>query len=186
MNKRFLIVAGLIFAAAISRLIPHPYNFAPIGAMSLFGAAYFSNKKFSFMVPLLAMFVSDLLINNILYAGYYQSFTLFTPGFYWIYGAIALIVVAGMFILRKVSFPAVLGGSLAASIIFFIVTNFGVWISSAVYPPTLAGLMLCYEAAIPFFHNTLLGDFFYATVLFGGFEYARAKFPELRTVQVER
>lgn len=180
MSQRFLIIAGLIFAAAISRLIPHPYNFAPIGAMSLFGAAYFSDKKFSFLIPLVAMFVSDLLINNIIYAGYYQSFTIFTPGFYWIYGAIALIVLAGIFLFRRVSFPAILGGSLAASVIFFVVTNFGVWAGSSVYPPTFAGLILCYEAAIPFFHNTLLGDMFYASVLFGGFEYARAKYPALR------
>lgn len=180
MNKRFLILSGIILAAAISRLIPHPYNFAPIGAMSLFGAAYFSDKKFSFLMPLLAMFLSDLLINNILYSSYYQSFTLFTPGFYWIYGALALIVLTGMFLLKKVSFTRVLGGSLAASVIFFAVTNFGVWMSNPAYPQTIQGLILCYEAAIPFFHNTVLGDFFYSGVLFGGFEFVKARVPALQ------
>ena len=175
MNKRFLILSGLILAAAISRLIPHPYNFAPIGAMSLMGAAYFSDKKFSFILPLLAMFVSDLLINNILYASYFQGFTLFTPGAAWVYGAIALIVVAGIFILKKVTLPRVLVGSLSASVIFFIVSNFGVWLSDPDYPITFGGLLLCYEMAIPFFHNTVLGDLVYSGVLFGGFEYAKTR-----------
>jgi hypothetical protein len=182
MNKRFLILSGLILAAAISRLIPHPYNFAPIGAMSLFGAAYFSDKKFSFIMPLVAMFISDLLINNILYASFYKSFTLFTPGFYWIYGAIALIVLTGMFLLKKISFTRVLTGSLAASVIFFVITNIGTWIGNPMYPQTFQGLILCFEAAIPFFHNTLVGDVFYCGVLFGGFEFIKAQVPSLQKV----
>ncbi len=179
MNKRFIILSGLILAAAISRLIPHPYNFAPIGAMSLMGAAYFSDKKLSFILPLLAMFLSDLLINNILYASYYQGFTIFTPGFAWVYGSIALIVIAGIFLLKKVTLPRVLIGSLSASVIFFTVSNFGVWLSDPDYPLNIGGLILCYEMAIPFFHNTLLGDFVYSAVLFGGFEYAKTRMPEL-------
>lgn len=182
MNKRFLVLTGLILAAAVSRLIPHPYNFAPIGAMSLFGAAYFSDKKFAFIMPLVAMFISDLLINNILYASFYQGFTLFTPGFYWIYGAIALIVLTGMFLLKKISFIRILGGSLAASILFFVITNLGVWIGNPLYPQTFQGLILCYEAAIPFFHNTVMGDMFYCGVLFGGFEFIKSRIPELQLV----
>ncbi len=182
MNKRFIVITGLILAAAISRLIPHPYNFAPIGAMSLFGAAYFSDKKFSFIMPLLAMFISDLLINNILYASYYNSFVFFTPGFYWVYGALALIVVAGIFILKKVSATRVIAGSLAASILFFLVTNLGVWLADPLYPPTFQGLMLCYEMAIPFFDNTVLGDMVYSGVLFGAFEFVKTQVPELQKV----
>ena len=182
MNKRFLLLSGLILAAAISRLIPHPYNFAPIGAMSLMGAAYFSDKKWAFLMPFLGMFISDLLINNILYATYYNSFMFFTPGFWWIYGAIALIVVAGFFILKKVSFTRVLAGSLAASVLFFVVTNFGVWIGNPIYPQTFAGLMACFELAIPFFHNTIAGDLVYSGMLFGLFEYAKTKVPELQKV----
>lgn len=180
MNKRFIILAGLIIAAAVTRLIPHPYNFAPIGAMSLFGAAYFTDKKFAFILPLLAMFLSDLLINNILYASYYQGFVFFTPSFLWVYGAIALIVVAGLFMLKKISFSRVIAGSLSASLIFFLISNLGVWIGSTTYPNTLSGLILCFEAAIPFFHNTVFGDLFYSGVLFGGFEFAKTKVPELR------
>lgn len=180
MNKRFVIISGLILVAAITRLIPHPYNFAPIGAMSLFGAAYFTDKKFSFILPVLAMFVSDLLINNILYASYYDSFVFFTPRFWWTYGAIALIVVVGFLLLKKITFPRVLVGTLAASVVFFIVSNFGVWLSDPDYPLSLGGLILCYEAAIPFFHNTIAGNLFYSAVLFGGFEFALKKVPDLQ------
>lgn len=175
MNKRLLVVSGIILAASLTRLIPHPLNFAPLGAMSLFGAAYLSDKKFAFILPLFAMFVTDLLINNIIYASYYGSFTLFTPGFLWIYGSIAAIVLIGMVILKKVTLPRVIGSSLLASITFFLISNFGVWLMDPDYPLNIAGLMLCYDMAIPFFKNTMLGDFAYSLVLFGGFEFALSR-----------
>ena len=112
MNKRLFIVAGVILVAALTRLIPHPLNFAPLGAMSLFGAAYLSDKKFAFILPMLAMFITDLFINNIMYASYYGGFTLFTPGFIWIYGSIATIVVIGVLLLKKVSITRVIVSSL--------------------------------------------------------------------------
>jgi hypothetical protein len=176
-KKRFLVLSGFILIAALSRIIPHPYNFAPIGAMSIFGAAYFSDKKFSFLMPLFAMFVSDLLVNNLLYASYYGGFTLFTPGFYWTYGAIALIVVAGIFILKEVNTKTVVAGSLSASMLFFLVTNFGAWIGSPIYPNGIEGLLMSYTAGIPFFHHTLLGDLFYSGVMFGAFEYVKSQKP---------
>lgn len=179
-NKRILVLSGFIIVAALSRLIPHPYNFAPMGAMSLFGAAYFTDKKFSLIVPLLAMFISDLLVNNLIYGSYYGSFMLFTPGFYWMYGAIALIVLAGFLLLKKINIRNVIAGSLSASVIFFLVTNFGVWLGSPVYPPTIEGLMMSYTAGIPFFHMTVLGDLFYAGVMFGAFEYVKQHNPSLQ------
>lgn len=178
-KKRFFILSGFIIIAALSRLVPHPYNFAPIGAMSIFGAAYFTNKKFSFLIPILAMFISDLLVNNILYANYYEGFVLISPDFWWVYGAVALIVLAGIFILKKVNWKTVLGGSLSASVIFFLVTNFGVWLSSPTYPQTLSGLFTSYAMGIPFFHYTVLGDLFYSGLMFGVFEYVKSSFPGL-------
>lgn len=180
MNKRVLVLSLLIVVAAISRLIPHPLNFAPIGAMSLFGAAYFTNKKLAFVLPLLAMFVSDLLINNILYASYFGSFTLFTPGFIWIYGPIILMVIVGIVLLKKVTLTRIVVGSFATSVIFFLISNFGVWLSDSDYPLTFSGLMLCYDMAIPFFKNTLLGNIFYSAVLFGGFELIKTTVPDLQ------
>jgi hypothetical protein len=176
-KKRFLVLSGFILVAALSRMIPHPYNFAPMGAMAIFGAAYFSDKRFSFLVPLVAMFISDLLVNNILYSGFYGGFTLFTPGFYWMYGAIALIVVAGLFIMKKVNTSRIIAGSLGASVIFFLITNFGVWVGSPMYPQGLEGLFMSYAAGVPFFHYTVLGDLFYSGVMFGAFEYVKSQKP---------
>ncbi|MEX0844986.1 MAG: DUF6580 family putative transport protein [Balneolaceae bacterium] len=182
-KKRFVVLSGFIIIAALSRMIPHPYNFAPIGAMSIFGAAYFTDKKFSFLLPLFAMFVSDLLVNNLLFANFYGGFVLFTPGFWWIYGAIALIVVAGIFILKNVNFKTIIAGSLSASIIFFLVTNFGAWIGNPIYPVGIEGLFMSYGAGVPFFHYTVLGDLFYSGVMFGAFEYAKQKTPVLQRVE---
>lgn len=179
-KKRFIVLSGFILIAAISRLIPHPYNFAPIGAMSIFGAAYFADKKLAFLVPLFAMFISDLLVNNLLYSSFYGGFTIFTPGFWWMYGAIGLIVFAGIFILKKVNMKTVVAGSLSASIIFFLVTNFGAWLGSPIYPNGLEGLAMSYGAGIPFFHYTVLGDLFYSGVMFGAFEYAKKRNPVLQ------
>ena len=179
-KKRFIVLSGFIIIAALSRLIPHPYNFAPLGAMSIFGAAYFTDKKFSFLLPLIAFFISDLLVNNLIYSSYYGGFVLFTPGFYWMYGSMALIVLAGIFILKKVNLKTVVAGSLSASVIFFLVTNFGAWLGSPIYPNGLEGLLMSYTAGIPFFHTTVLGDLFYSGVMFGAFEYAKMKTPALQ------
>ncbi|MFP8487611.1 DUF6580 family putative transport protein [Gracilimonas sp. Q87] len=182
-KKRILVLSGFILIAALSRVFPHPYNFAPMGAMAIFGAAYFTNKKLAILLPLLAFFVSDLLVNNLLYSGFYGGFTLFTPGFYWMYGSIALIVLAGFLIMKKVNMKTIIGGSLAASIIFFLITNFGAWLGNPMYPQTIEGLMMSYTAGIPFFHYTIAGDLVYSGVMFGAFEYAKFKVPALQPIK---
>lgn len=182
-KNAFYIVAGLIVFAALSRLLPHAYNFTPIGAIALFGAAYFPKKRWAFIIPVAALWLSDLFLNNYVYAAYYDGFTLFSSGFLYIYGAFALIVILGIYLFDKITVPRVLGGALGGSVIFFIISNFGVWLTSPMYPITLEGLGLCYTAAIPFFHYTLAGNLIYCGVLFGGFEYLRYKLPELSAIR---
>lgn len=147
---------ALILAAAFSRLIPHPMNFAPITAIALFGGMYF-DKKFAPILPLFALIISDYFL------GFYQGIT-------WVYGSFVLITFLGIFASRKKSFGMVAGSTIAGSILFFIVTNFGVWQSGILYPITFDGLVACYVAAIPFFRNAIVGDVFYVTVLFGSYE----------------
>ncbi len=183
-DVRFGVIALMILAAAFSRLIPHPANFAAIGAMALFGAAHFKSKWAAFIVPLLALWLSDLVVTNILYASYYKTFTLFYSGFYWVYGAIALTTVLGFLLLKKVNFGRVAGSGLAASLLFFIVTNFGSWPGNPLYSQDFNGLIACYVAGIPFFGGTLAGNLFYSAVLFGGFALAQRQFPILRSVEV--
>lgn len=179
MKKTFYIIAGFIVFAALARLLPHAYNFTPIGAIALFGAAYFGAKKWAFIVPLAALFISDLILNNFYYAAYYDGFAFFTSGMLYIYGSFAMIVILGFYLFDKVTIPRVIGGAVGGSLIFFIVSNFGVWIASPLYPLTLEGLILCYTAAIPFFHNTLAGTLIYSCALFGGFEYLKYRNPSL-------
>ena len=180
---RNLIIVALILAAAISRIIPHPYNFAPISAMALFGAAWFQRRALAIGVPLAATWLSDLLLNNFVYNQHYERFTWLDQGWYWMYGSFALIAVLGMLTLRKVTVPRIIGSSLAASAIFFLVTNFACWPGSSAYAQDLGGLMACYAAGIPFLGGTVLGDLAYSGLLFGSFALLRQQVPALRTVK---
>lgn len=189
-NLRIGILIVLIFAAAMSRLLPHPYNFTPIGAMGLFGAAYFSKRWLAFAVPFAAMWVSDLILDNIVYAQYYEGFQWF--GHVWVYLSFALIVLLGFALLRKVKISNLLLASLSASALFYLVTNFGVWLHSPLYPQNIAGLLGCYTAGLPFMSmelapplgfllNGVLGDLFYTGALFGVYELVKARIPALQT-----
>ncbi len=182
LNFRFGIIVLMIFVAGISRLIPHWWNFTPLGGMALFGAAYFGKKYWAFLIPLLALWMTDLFLNNVIYAQYYEGFVLM--GDLWVYGSFLLIVLIGTFLLKKIRISNLFLASLSASAIFFIVSNFGTWLSSPMlYPKTITGLMLCYEAAIPFFWSTLTSDLFYTAVLFGSFEWVQRRY---FSVQVQR
>ncbi|MCX8107146.1 MAG: hypothetical protein N3D80_14880 [Ignavibacterium album] len=170
-TPRFWLLTFMVFAAAFIRLIPHPPNFAPIAAMALFGGAYFNRKSFAFAVPLAAMFLTDAII------GFHSEMWL-------VYLSFALIVLIGMLMLKKVNIKNVIIASLTASISFFIITNFGVWAFGTMYPKNIAGLIECYIAAIPFIQNTLIGDLFFSGIMFGMFEFVKAKLPLLSQAKV--
>ena len=178
---RFGTLALIILLAALSRLIPHPPNFAPIGAMALFGATYFAQRHLSFLIPIIGMWLSDLVLNNVIYGQYFDHFVWFYDGFYFTYGAFILIGLVGFLLLKNVKVQTVVIGSFSASILFFLISNFGVWFSGTMYPKDLNGLMARYTAAIPFFKNTLMGDLVYCGVLFGSFELAQTRIPALKT-----
>jgi hypothetical protein len=162
----FLILTGMVLAAAFVRLIPHPPNFAPIAAMALFGGAYFTKKWAAFLVPLAALFITDLII------GFH--------GTMWaVYLSFVLIVVIGMVMIKQKKTSNIFLASVSASVIFFIITNFAVWAAGLYYAKDLTGLTASYIAAIPFFHYTLLGDLFFVALLFGAYEIVRARFPQL-------
>jgi hypothetical protein len=183
-NLRFGIISVLILLAALSRLIPHPANFTPVGGMALFGAAYYSRRYLAFVVPLVAMWISDLLLNNIVYTQYFDGFVWFYGGALFTYVAFALIVVLGMLALKEVQIVNLVIAAISASTIFFLVSNFGVWLSWEMYPHTFKGLVSCYIAGLPFFKNTVAGDFVYTLLLFGVFEYSMKRFPKLQKTVV--
>lgn len=181
---QFFTLLTIVLLAAFSRVIPHMPNFSPLGAIALFGAAHFAQKWQAFLIPLAATWLSDLYLNNVVYAAYYPEFTWFYDGFYWQYGSYVLIALWGMWIFKKISVLRSLGGALGASLLFFAVSNFGVWAIGTMYPPTLEGLMACYVAAIPFFQGTLYGDLFFTAVLFGGYYLLQRKFDWLKLPNV--
>lgn len=181
-NLRFSLLTGLILLAAFSRIIPHPANFSPLGAIALFGAAHFSKKWHVILIPIAATWLSDLFINNIIYAAYYPTFTWFYEGFYWQYISYVVIALIAIPLFKKVSKERILFGALTSTIIFFLISNVGCWIGSAYYPQNFMGLMSCYAAGIPFLKGTILGDLFYSLVLFGTFALAEYKLPALNSV----
>ncbi len=162
----FLLLTGMVLAAAFVRLIPHPPNFAPIAAMALFGGAHFTKKWAAFLVPLLALLITDLII------GFH--------GTMWaVYLSFVLIVVIGMVMIKKKKVSNIFLASVSSSVLFFVVSNFGVWLTGPYYSKDIAGFAACYTAAIPFFHYTLLGDLFFVALIFGAYELIKARFPQL-------
>lgn len=154
--KKIITPLSIILFAVLLRLIPHPANFAPIAGMALFGSVYL-NKKYALIVPLIAMFISDLFIG-------FHSTILF------VYGSFLLSGLIGIWIRQHKTVQNVILGVLTSSVLFFVITNFGVWLVGSLYSKTFLGLVQCYVYAIPFFRNTLMGDLFYTGVFFGSFE----------------
>ncbi len=165
-NSRFFVLTMIILGASFTRLIPHYPNFTAIGAVALFGGAYFSKKWLAFIVPLTALFLTDLII------GLYSQMWV-------VYLSFVLIVIIGLTLQGAKKPGKVILASISASVSFFVITNFAMWYGSSLYPQNLTGIMESYTAAIPFFSYTLLGDLFYVGIMFGAFEIAKAKFPKL-------
>jgi len=184
----------LMVAAALTRLLPHPPNFSPIEAIALFGGAYFASRALAVVVPLLAIFVSDMVLGPLQGGQFLAYFDrkeyldyFLSPQSFAIYACIALSVVLGFGLRSKVNGARVLGYSLAGSVLFFVVTNFAVWLTATPLSGNTtctSGLLPCYVAAIPFFQWTVLGTLFYSAVLFGGFALLRRKLPALRAQTV--
>lgn len=139
----------VIASAILLRLLPHPANMAPIGALALFGGAYI-DKKYAFFLPILALLLSDMILG-------FHSTMIFVYGSFLITGAI------GYFLRKHKTFGALTLGSLTSSTVFFLITNTGVWLTtpSFVYAKSLSGYMNCLAMGLPFFRYTILGDLLY-------------------------
>jgi hypothetical protein len=163
-----LALCGLALAAAVMRLVPHPPNFTPMAALALFCGAQLGRRPAAFLIPLAAMLISDLYLGFFVY-----GFGLFHAQMPLIYASFALIALLGTLNHRRIE-PVRVGVTvLAGSLLFFWLSNLGVWLTGTMYPKNLAGLVTCYVAAIPYYRNMLMGDLFYAYVLFGGWAFAQ-------------
>ena len=159
MKVRDITILSLIALAVITRLLPPPPNVAPITAIALFGGSRFDDKKMAFLLPLLCMFISDIFL----------GFSVITPFVYLSFMMISYIGINS----KKISNGTILG----SSTLFFLLTNFGVWMLG--YPFTLAGLVSCYTMALPFFVNTIIGDLFFTHALSYSFSTIKKKLPQL-------
>ena len=154
---------------AILRVIPHVYNFSPVIALAIFGAIHFKKQVHAYLTILFSLIVSDIMINNFLYNSK-NGFLFFYEGFYWQYFSYFLIILmSSNFRKNKIGFKNVTFLCLSASLIFFVVSNLGFWISSGYYSYTIVGLTTSFIKAIPFYQGTLFGTFFYTPILFGGY-----------------
>ena len=162
-NKHQLIIILIIIAAALTRLIPHPPNFTPITAIALFGGIYMNNKILAFILPVGIMIISDLFLG-------------FSSISYFVYGSFMVISLIGIHCKNPKILKAI-ALIILSSISFFIITNFGVWILGG-YPKTWTGLAICYTMAIPFFKNSLMGDFFYSGIMISCYLLGRKTFLE--------
>lgn len=159
-NKKNLIIANIMLAAVLTRLVPHLPNFTPVTAIALFGGLYISNRILAYALPLVIMCISDIFLG-------FSSITLF------VYVGFMLVTLIGT-LRKKPSILTIFLGSLS----FFVVTNFGVWLLG--YPKTWTGLVECYTLALPFFRNSLLGDFFYSGIMIIGFNFIQKHYLQVK------
>ncbi|MBJ04704.1 MAG: hypothetical protein CMP65_02225 [Flavobacteriales bacterium] len=161
MSKNKLLITFFIILGILTRLIPHPPNFTAIGAIAVFGGAYISDKKLSFIIPTIIMLISDLLLGYEIQLSVYVSFI--------------LMVGCGFLLKKNIKTKNIISIAFLSSIIFFIITNFQVFLTSNMYSNDINGLFQCYLLAIPFFTNTLLGNIFYSLLIFHAFDYVKSQ-----------
>jgi hypothetical protein len=191
-RSRYVVLLSIVAIAVALRLIDHPWNLAPIGALSLFAGAYFRDRRLAFILPLVTMFLSDIALgivkDNL-------SLYVFFGTVPFVYGCYIFYVVLGEWVrgswramderaqrasasetetspsgsgrFQAMKAVPVAAATLAGAITFFLVTNFGVWL--LFYERTWAGLVRCFVAGVPYFRTTLAGDAVYVVILFGGY-----------------
>ncbi len=170
--------AGLVFFATLLRILAppfmgHPLPFSPTPAILLASGAYFSSNKWLLpcLIALLSVWIGDIFIDRI----YLGQWVLFYPGFYWQYGSFLLIALIGTACKHNVTLFKITAASLSSSLVFFIISNFGVWLEGWLYPLTQEGLTLCYIAAIPFFKYEIIGNVGFSILLLGAVKYFKNK-----------
>lgn len=156
MKRNFFIFSVLVLLGSLSRLVPHGWNFTALGAVALVAGLLISNKYLSILAPIAALLISDFFI------GFHNTMI-------YVYGAYALIAVLGFAFSQNKQLKNILGLSLASSLIFFLISNFGVWAADTMYAKTFDGLMQCFAMGVPFYRNQFLSDLIFTPVLFYSF-----------------
>lgn len=167
--SRFIVLTLLVIAAALTRvmplLIPHIWNFTAVGALAIFAGAQFNDKRLAFIMPLMAMALSDLFIGN--------GFSML------VYTGFIAMVACGYLIRRKVSVTNVILASFISASVFYLITNFAFFYPVTLYPHNVSGILASYTAALPFFRNMLIGNLVFSAVLFTSFYLLSKRYPVL-------
>ncbi len=168
MEKRELgLLTLIIIGLLLSRLLPHSPNFTSTIAGLIFGGAMLRRSFFIFII-LACYYVADLLINNTIYSVDHAQFQWLSQSAYWIYSSFLLIFWISRTFTERFQNPfALFVISLSSSILFFLFSNFGVWLENIIYVNDFTGLTNCFIAALPFFANEVAGTFFYTCLFFG-------------------
>lgn len=167
-NSRLFVIFGIIIAAAFSRILPHPSNFTPILALALFGGAKSPSRSLAVLVVFLSMLLSDIVIGSHVTLPF-------------VYISLFITVLIGGLLKSNPGLLPLGVATLASAVLFFIVTNFGVWMFEGLYTHNGAGLIACYIAAIPFFQHTVASSVLFVAILFGGFALLERGFPAIRS-----
>jgi len=178
-QPKFIVVLTAIVVASVFRLLPHWPNFTPIATIALLGGSMISNRFLSFAVPVIAMVISDFLTIQLI------NFRFITPAEYFsslgtafIYLGVVAMVAIGFFLRKSRSISSLAVASLATAVIFFLLSNLGVWMNNPL-PKTMGGLLATYEMGIPFFAYNLAGNLLFTFLFFGAIQYVSSKRPEL-------
>lgn len=164
-RARFFFLVAAVAITAVSRLLPHPPNFAPLCTIALFGGATFADRRLAFLIPLSAMLLSDAIL------GFHSLMPV-------VYAALAVNVALGMWAGNRLKVARLLPAGLAGTVAFFVISNAGVWWKYSEH--TLASLIQCYTLAIPFFQNSLAADLVFGVLLFGAVSLAEGRWAVLR------
>jgi len=190
-NPRFTVLALFMIAVAAMRIPDSaqltPWsNFTPIGAMGLFGGAYFSKNWKAVLFPLLTLFASDLIIQYFVLHGKYG---IMYSGWYWIYGIFIIITLMGKWLIKIITVKNVLVSATIAALTHWLLADFTVWVSGGIDLRTMlplsrdwAGLLQCYIQGFPFMLNFLAGTLVYSLMMFGSFEWMKSRNPALKLV----
>ncbi len=179
----FLLAIGIFRLANSCGLLSTFLNLTPLGAMALFGGCYYQDKWKAYFMPLLTLWLTDIVINRFII---FNEWVFFYDGFAWVYGSFALMVLIGQYI-KKVSIKSIFLSSVAAAMIHWLVSDMGVWIGGGIdittgyrFTRDWHGLMMCYYLALPYLQKVLVSNLVFGTILFGSFELMQIKFPILK------
>ena len=168
-QKDLWIIVLIIVIAAASRLLPESIaNFSAVGAIAFMGGALFKNRIFKYLIPVLILALSDVVLNSMVYSEFTEG-SVFYSGMLWVYLPFLLSVFIGESVLQKLSAGRVFGTAMLSGLVFFLLSNFGVWMSGTLYPKTGAGLIEAYTMGIPFFRNTLIGNVVFGFLIYGAY-----------------